>query len=145
MTTAKKSRTQDSELTATELAELAELERRVIPRRTARAGRRLELPLDGVRKAFGKTQVDVADATGMAQPDVSRIERSDSLEEVGIGTLRRYLAALGGELELVVACPNGARIVVTPGAQAAPAALAKAKPKESKPMPRSRKRHGARR
>lgn len=76
------------------------------------AGKRLELDLEGVRKAFAKTQVDVATASGIQQADVSRLENKESYDEVLVGTLRRYARALGGELELVVVAPNGARIVV---------------------------------
>ncbi len=71
---------------------------------------RLELPLEGVRKAFGKTQVDVANASGIDQAYVSRLENRDELGDVALETLRRYVSALGGELELVVLSPNGARI-----------------------------------
>lgn len=46
------------------------------------------------------TQVTVAERLGMKQPHVSRIENQDDLL---ISTLRRYVDALGGRLELVAA------------------------------------------
>lgn len=74
------------------------------------AGKRLELPLAGVRAAVAKTQVDVATASGIDQGDVSRLERR-ALDDMQIGTLRKYLAAMGVELELV-AIAGKSRIVI---------------------------------
>jgi transcriptional regulator with XRE-family HTH domain len=59
--------------------------------------------LRAVREAVGKTQVEIADASDIDQGDVSRLEARESLDECQIDTLRRYVAALGGELELVAA------------------------------------------
>jgi hypothetical protein len=73
--------------------------------------RRLELPLAGIRKAGGKTQVDVAEAAGMAQGDVSRLE---SQEDMMVSTLKRYANALGAEVEIAFTFPNGTRIVLGP-------------------------------
>ena len=57
----------------------------------------LEMNLHAVRELAGKTQADVAQATGMSQSEVSRAEhRDDHL----LSTLRRYVEALGGELEV---------------------------------------------
>jgi len=47
------------------------------------------------------TQVQVAERTGMVQGDISRLERRPSLDDVAVGTLRRYVTGLGGELRLV--------------------------------------------
>ena len=74
------------------------------------AGKRVSVPLADVRTAAGKTQVAVADASGMQQADVSRLEHRADFDEVLVGTLRRYARALGGELELVIVV-NGDRIV----------------------------------
>lgn len=76
------------------------------------AGKRLVLPLAGVRAAAAKTQNDVSKASGIPQGEISRIENRDDLEVIAISTLRRYVAALGGELELAAQFPNGARIVI---------------------------------
>jgi len=54
-----------------------------------------------VREATGKTQVDVAEKSAMDQADVSRLESREDFEDCQVATLRRYVAALGGTLELV--------------------------------------------
>ena len=57
----------------------------------------LELNLQAVRKLVGKTQSALAKAAQMTQGDLSRAEhREDHL----VSTLRRYIEALGGELEV---------------------------------------------
>ena len=57
----------------------------------------LEMNLRAVRELAGKTQKDVEAVTGMAQAEVSRAERrSDHL----ISTLRAYVEALGGRLDV---------------------------------------------
>src|SRR5690242_21823034 len=58
----------------------------------------LELNLKAVRELAGKTQAEVADAAGTSQGEISTAERrSDHL----VSTLRRYVEALGGELEIL--------------------------------------------
>jgi hypothetical protein len=73
---------------------------------------RLELPLSGIRKAVGKTQVQVAEAAGMAQGDVSRLE---SQEDMMLSTLKRYVEGLGAKVEVAVVLPNGARVFLAGG------------------------------
>ena len=55
------------------------------------------LTLYRVREERGMTQVDVAKALDVTQGNVSRIENSP---DVYVSTLRRYVEALGGHLEL---------------------------------------------
>jgi hypothetical protein len=56
------------------------------------------LPLSVLREASGRTQSTVAQLASMDQAEVSRVEhRGDML----VSTLRKYLGALGAELELV--------------------------------------------
>jgi hypothetical protein len=62
------------------------------------------LDLRSVREAIGKTQEDIARASEMDQGDVSRLEQRD---DVKVSTLRRYVRALGAELELVVVLKTG--------------------------------------
>jgi DNA-binding XRE family transcriptional regulator len=58
-----------------------------------------ELTLRDLRKAFDMTQEKLAAALGIKQESVSNIEkRTDML----LSTLREYVEALGGELELTV-------------------------------------------
>jgi len=70
---------------------LTELDREV-------AAELLELDLRRLRKARGLTQQEMARAAAMAQSEVSRLERRD---DYLLSTLRRVVAALGGELEVV--------------------------------------------
>jgi hypothetical protein len=57
----------------------------------------LEMNLTALRAHAMKTQAELARAAKMTQPEVSATERrSDHL----VSTLRRYVTALGGELEV---------------------------------------------
>ena len=71
-------------------------------RREAVAGRvrkeLLEMDLREMRKLLGKTQQDVAKLAKMAQSELSKTERR---EDHRLSTLRRYVRALGGELEVI--------------------------------------------
>jgi len=66
----------------------------------------LEIALHELREQRGVTQEQVAEHLGTSRPNVSRIERED---DVRVSTLQRYVAALGGELELVARFPDGGR------------------------------------
>ena len=79
------------------LAALPRGERAAIKARTAELVAQ-EMSLRDLRKAFGKTQVAMADHLGIKQENVSRIEqRSDML----LSTLNSYLRGMGGRLRLV--------------------------------------------
>jgi transcriptional regulator with XRE-family HTH domain len=68
-----------------------------------------ELTLRDLRKAHDMTQEKLARELGIKQESVSNLEkRSDML----ISTLRHYVAALGGELELLVKFPNRPPVVL---------------------------------
>lgn len=69
--------------------------------RGLRAQRGVHLTLRTLREAAGKTQVDVTTASRMDQGDISRLEGRASFDDCAVSTLKRYVAALGGELELV--------------------------------------------
>jgi hypothetical protein len=71
--------------------------------RGLRAQRGVRLTIRTVREAAGKTQIDVAQTARMDQADVSRLEGREDLSECQVSTLQRYVAALGGHLELVAA------------------------------------------
>lgn len=84
---------------------------RLPPERVEAAERRAsakvaELTLAELREASGKTQTELAALTEQTQGELSRFERRDDRR---ISTLRRYVEALGGELE-VVAIVNGKRV-----------------------------------
>lgn len=63
----------------------------------------LEVTLRELRAIAGKTQADVAEFSGLAQGDVSRLERRDDML---LTTLRRYIEALGGEVDIVARFGN---------------------------------------
>ena len=65
-----------------------------------------ELALRDIRKSRALTQEQVAKRLGGKQVYVSRMEnRSD----VKISTLREYVHAIGGELQLMVTFPGGSK------------------------------------
>jgi hypothetical protein len=71
--------------------------------RGLRAARGVRLTLKTIREATGKTQVLVADDAQMDQGDISRLEGRIEFDDCQIATLRRYVEALGGKLDLVAA------------------------------------------
>jgi DNA-binding XRE family transcriptional regulator len=58
----------------------------------------LEMNLRALREFLGKTQEELAQLAETAQSELSRTERRD---DHLVSTLRRYVEALGGELEVV--------------------------------------------
>lgn len=80
-------------------------------RRRAKIERRAQelASLKDLRQAVEKTQVDLAEALGVGQDTISRLEqRSDML----LSTLRRYVEGMGGKLELVAQFPNRPPVVI---------------------------------
>ncbi len=79
-------------------------------RRTAIETRAGELAtLKDLRQAAKQTQQDLAAALGVGQDTISRLEkRSDML----LSTMRRYVEAMGGSLELVAQFPNRPPVVI---------------------------------
>ena len=71
--------------------------------RGLRAQRGVHLTLRTLREAAGKTQLDVTEASQMDQADISRLEGRREFDDCQLSTLKRYISALGGELELVAA------------------------------------------
>ena len=63
-----------------------------------------EMLLVEIRKAVGLTQEDMAKSLGIKQPTFSRLESQSDMQ---IGTLRRLIEALGGELEIIAHLPGG--------------------------------------
>ena len=56
-----------------------------------------------LRQIAGKAQAEIASALNMKQPSVSQIERQTDMY---LSTLRSYVEAVGGELELTVKLPE---------------------------------------
>jgi DNA-binding XRE family transcriptional regulator len=72
-----------------------------------------ELPLEQLRSARNLTQTNLAHALGVKQSAVSKIERRTDMY---LSTLRSYVEAMGGNLEIQAVFPDGAvRIDVLSG------------------------------
>jgi len=56
-----------------------------------------------LRQVAGKAQADIANALNIKQPSVSKIEKQ---ADMYLSTLRSYVEAIGGELDLVVRLPK---------------------------------------
>ncbi len=65
---------------------------------------RAEMALADLRQARRLTQEDIAEMLGNRQAAVSKIERRADMH---VSTLRRYVEALGGELEIIAHFPEG--------------------------------------
>lgn len=57
-----------------------------------------EMLLSEVRKSTGKSQQQVAEALGIKQPSLSKLEKQSDMQ---ISTLKRIIETLGGELEIL--------------------------------------------
>jgi transcriptional regulator with XRE-family HTH domain len=69
-----------------------------------------ELTLAAIREARHRSQVAVAEKLGVQQPTVSKIERQT---DIYLSTLRNYIAAVGGELQIVATFPDRAPVQIT--------------------------------
>lgn len=105
--------------------------------RGLRAQRGVHLTMRTLREAAGKTQIDVAAASQINQADVSRLESREDFDDYQVSTLRRYLAALGGQLEIVGAFGN--KKIVISGVRAEPLPAPKKLPPNRALQPTSRK------
>lgn len=86
----------------------SEIKSKMSPERKARVDaevRRelLAMELRGLRQEAGKTQAEVAEIAEMTQAELSKFERRD---DHLLSTLRRYVTALGGRLEVVAVFDN---------------------------------------
>lgn len=63
-----------------------------------------KMRLGELRKARQLSQAQIADQLGMAQGDVSKLERRT---DIYVRTMIRYVEALGGRLRIVAEFPNG--------------------------------------
>ncbi len=87
-------------------------DRYVSPERAARIekkARRIVRALDELRRAQELTQAEIAETLDMTQPEVSKLEHRANLY---VSTLRNFIEALGGTLELMVRFPNGETEIV---------------------------------
>ncbi|HEY7300002.1 MAG TPA: XRE family transcriptional regulator [Xanthobacteraceae bacterium] len=79
------------------------------PERKARTAAKLcafkeEMPLAELRQARERSQKELARALKVGQPAVAKLERRTDMY---VSNLRRYIAALGGSLEIVARFPEG--------------------------------------
>ena len=63
-----------------------------------------ELLLSELRHAAGKSQRELAEALGIKQPSLSKLEGQSDMH---VGTLRKIVEALGGHLHIMASFPKG--------------------------------------
>ncbi|MCX6606503.1 MAG: helix-turn-helix transcriptional regulator [Acidobacteria bacterium] len=71
-----------------------------------------ELHLSELRKARGLTQESVAELLGVSQAEVSKMERRSELH---IGTLKKFIEAMNGELVLAARFADGVEVPIRLG------------------------------
>jgi hypothetical protein len=86
----------------------SEIREKLSPERRARLDAEvrhevLAMDLRELRQEAGKTQVEVAEIAEMTKAELSKFERRD---DHLLSTLRRYVTALGGQLEVVAVFDN---------------------------------------
>ncbi len=69
-----------------------------------------QVRLQDIRRARLLSQTALAEAMGVAQSEVSKIERRT---DVYIGTLRRYLEAMGASLRVTAVFAEGDEVAIT--------------------------------
>ncbi|HEI9845362.1 TPA: XRE family transcriptional regulator [Morganella morganii] len=65
----------------------------------------LNIHLAELREKVKKTQVEMAQALGIKQPTVAGMEKPG--RDIKLSTLRRYVDAIGGKLNIDVELPDG--------------------------------------
>ena len=68
------------------------------------------LLLGEVRRARQLTQEALAQSLGISQSEVSKVERRT---DIYVSTLRKYIEAMDGELQLIARFPNGSVEIFT--------------------------------
>lgn len=85
------------------------LREKMSPERQERIQRRTEellaeLPLQELRQARALSQQELAEVLGLNQATVSKLERRTDMY---LSSLRRFVEAMGGELEISASFPDG--------------------------------------
>jgi DNA-binding XRE family transcriptional regulator len=83
------------------------------------AGMVAEMPLEQLRVARQLTQTNLAQVLGVNQSAVSKIEKRTDMY---LSTLRSYIEAMGGTLDIQAVFPEGAVRIEMLGEKQAPAA-----------------------
>lgn len=94
--------------TAEIMAALPEARRARIQARVAAEIEEIET-LGAVRKLAGKTQEQIASALGKKQPSVQKMEKQ---ADFYVSTLRRFVEAAGGSVEIRVKLPGKAPVLL---------------------------------
>ncbi|MGH7717474.1 MAG: XRE family transcriptional regulator [Gemmatimonadaceae bacterium] len=87
----------------------SELRARMTPERRTRnaaatAAMLAEMPLGELRQARELTQTTLAEILETSQGEVSKIEKRT---DIYVSTLRRYIEAMGGQLDIIARFPDG--------------------------------------
>ena len=95
------------------MATLKELMAKQSPESQERITEKVEIlrqavALNMLREELNLSQAELASAMGVKQPTIAKMEQADN--DPRLSTLKRYVAALGGELSIDVNLPNGKRI-----------------------------------
>lgn len=69
-----------------------------------------QMPLNELRRAREMSQQTLAEAMHVPQSAISKIERRT---DAYIGTIRRYLEAMGGKLRIIAEFPDGDPVEIT--------------------------------
>ncbi len=90
--------------------------RTMTPELRARAAARTrellaEMLVAEIRTLAGKSQRELAEALGIKQPSVAKMEAAGDMQ---ISTLRKIINALGGELEILAKLPSGNIVIKLP-------------------------------
>ena len=102
--------------------------------RGLRAQSGVHLTLRALREAAGKTQLELTELAEIDQADISRLESREHYDDCQLSTLQRYIAAIGGKLELVAAFGDMKIIIAGVGANPS------AKRPADKPLQRARRK-----
>jgi transcriptional regulator with XRE-family HTH domain len=62
------------------------------------------MPLNELRRARQLSQEQLAEELGATQPEISKIEHRTDMY---VSTLRRFVEAMGGQLEIIARFPDG--------------------------------------
>ncbi|MBJ3593230.1 helix-turn-helix domain-containing protein [Citrobacter sp. Marseille-Q6884] len=95
------------------MATLKELMAKQSPQSQERIAEKVEemrraIALNMLREELNLSQAELAAAMGVKQPTIAKIEQADN--DPRLSTLKRYVAALGGELTIDVKLPTGKRV-----------------------------------
>jgi transcriptional regulator with XRE-family HTH domain len=63
-----------------------------------------DMPLHELRRARQLSQEQLAEELGATQPEISKMEHRTDMY---VSTLRRFVEAMGGELEIIARFPDG--------------------------------------